>query len=98
MFVGDIFFYSYVLLGVGGGFSHLTPPWRMKAIPTFYDMLDLSISFSGHYYVSGSFTTLGSPHTTSPAFPHQAERQAFEEMREKQLHNVRFINLFYCLD
>ena len=41
------------------------------------------------------FTHPPTPHTTSPVFPHQAERQAYEELREKQLHNERFMTLFY---
>ena len=46
------------------------------------------------------FTHPPSPHTTSPAFPHQAERQAYEEMKENQLHNVRFHHfmMFNALD
>ena len=41
------------------------------------------------------FTHPPSPHTASPAFPHQAEWQAYEELREKQLHNEHFMTLFY---
>ena len=35
------------------------------------------------------------PHTTSSAFPNQAEWQAYQELREKQLHNEGFMTLFY---
>ena len=30
-----------------------------------------------------------------PAFPQQPERETYEQMREKQLHNGRFMSLFY---
>ena len=40
------------------------------------------------------FTHPPSPRTTSSAFPHQPEWQAYEQMRENQLHNLRFTTLF----
>ena len=58
MFVGDIIFYFYVLLGVGGGFSHLTPARSMKGNPKFNDMRDFAISFSYHYYIIHLFNSL----------------------------------------
>ena len=54
-------------------------------------------NFSQH--VSGSGDPLHPPafptHTIPSAFPHQPERerQAYEQMRENQLHNVRFMTL-----
>ena len=41
------------------------------------------------------FTHPPSPRTTSSAFPHQPEWQAYEQMRENQLHNLQFPTLFY---
>ena len=41
------------------------------------------------------FTHPPSPRTTSSAFPHQPEWQAFEQMRENQPHNGCFATLFY---
>ena len=41
------------------------------------------------------FTHPPSPHTTPSTFPHQPEWQAYEQMRENQLHNLRFTTLFY---
>ena len=40
------------------------------------------------------FTHLPSPHITPSAFPHQPERQAYEQMREELFHNGRFTTLF----
>ena len=41
------------------------------------------------------FTHPTSPRAISSDFPHQPEWQAYEQLKEKQLHNGRFMTLFY---
>ena len=60
MFVSNIFFiFLRFIEGRGGRLLSSYPVRKYESDPNFYDMRALAISFFEHYYVSGSFTTLG---------------------------------------